>query len=117
MTTGQGNNIRMTLAFAFASVFTAWAAYLIHVIPIEGPSLPILEALIDFSGRAPDQYRVVPYILIGLVQDVLNTLPGIEVGLRYPIVIFDSVFLFLSATALRSHFENIGGGESPGFFS
>ena len=78
-------NFRTHLAFMLASVFAAWGSYLIHVIPIEEPSLPILEALIELSGRAPDQYRVVPYLLIGLIQDAINSLPGIDVELRYPV--------------------------------
>lgn len=101
--------IRTYLAFFFASVFAAWGSYLIHVIPIEAPSLPILEALIDFTGRAPDQYRVVPYILIGLIQDAINTLPYIDVELRYPILIFDSSFLFLSILAINKYFHKVEG--------
>jgi hypothetical protein len=102
-------NFRTHLAFMLASVFAAWGSYLIHVIPIEEPSLPILEALIELSGRAPDQYRVVPYLLIGLIQDAINSLPGIDVELRYPVLIFDSVFLYLSVMSIRKHFDSIGG--------
>jgi len=101
--------IKIHLGLLLAAIFSAWASYLIHVIPIEEPSLPILEALIDFSGRAPDQYRVVPYILIGVIRDAVNLLPGIDVELRYPMLIFDSLFLFLSVLALRKHFSDVGG--------
>lgn len=105
----NNQRIRIHLGLLLASVFAAWGAYLIHVVPIEQPSLPILEALVDLSGRAPDQYRVIPYLLIGFIRDLINLLPGIDVELRYPVLIFDSLFLFLSIMALRVYFSEVGG--------
>ena len=62
--------------------------------------LPGFEALIVFSGSAPDQYRVAPYILIDAIRDALNL-----VTLRVPIVIFESLFVFLSVFSIRKHFD------------
>ena len=109
MSEAYSGKIKTLLGLLLASLFAAWGSYLIHVIPIEEPSLPILEALIDFSGRAPDQYRVIPYVLIGAIRDVINLLPGVDVALRYPVLIFDSIFLFLSVTAIKKHFGDVTG--------
>ena len=98
------------LVLILGSIGASVAAYWIHILPIEADALPILEAVIDLEGRAPDQYRILPYMLIGLIAQLVSALAGIEQGsllpYRYAILIFDSAFLVLSIYTLRHFFES-----------
>jgi hypothetical protein len=99
-----------TTAYALGAVFAAWASYRIHILEIEALALPILEAVVNGEGRAPDQYRIIPYLLLGLIREFLQVLPGYAGGLRYPVLIFDSLFLLLSVLSIRKYFATVSNG-------
>ena len=115
MQSSKINDTSLKVAYGLASIFAAWASYRIHVIGIEDSALPVFSALLDFEGRAPDQYRVIPYFLIGLIQKIISIFPNVSAGiyaeLRYPVLIFDSIFLCLSVLAIRKHFSNYIGSS------
>lgn len=92
------------LATLLGATFSCWASYRIHILAIEEFALPILDAVINLQGRAPDQYRVLPYLLIGSIDGLAAMLPLSAHGLRVPILVFDTLSLFLSALALRTTF-------------
>lgn len=95
------------LAILIGAVFSCWASYRIHILPIEETAFPILEAIINLQGRAPDQYRVLPYFIIRVINDLWTMLPIENVGLRAPILIFDTISLFLAALLLRLMFPRL----------
>ena len=101
----MSQQLKTYLGITFASIFSVWSSYSIHVLPIETQALPILEALLDGTGRAPDQYRIAPYFLITLIRDGISLFVGADLQLRYSILVFDGFFLFLSALALIRHFN------------
>jgi hypothetical protein len=89
------------LGLLLAAAFSAWASYRIHVLPIEDMALPILAQIVDLQGRAPDQYRVLPYLLIGALHFLQEFFAGAPSTLRYPVLVFDCVSLFAASTMLR----------------
>lgn len=97
----------LAIAYWLGAIFAAWASYRMHIIGNEAAVLPMLEEILSFSGRAPDQYRIIPYILIGAIHRTVNVLPWLDVGLRASILVFDSIFLCLSALAIRKHFPTL----------
>ena len=101
----MSQQLKTCLGIAFASVFSVLSGYSIHVLPIEEQALPILEALLEGNGRAPDQYRIAPYLLIGLIRDGISLFVDSDLQLRYSILVFDGFFLFLSGLALIKHFN------------
>ena len=80
----MSQQLKTCLGIAFASVFSVWSGYSIHVLPIEKQALPILEALLEGNGRAPDQYRIAPYLLIGLIRDGISLIVRDEYRLFLP---------------------------------
>ncbi len=76
---------------------------------IEEFAFPILDAILHFEGRAPDQYRILPYLLMRVLSDALSLVPGNTYGLRLPIILFDAGFLLLSAIMLRKAFGSAVG--------
>lgn len=86
------------------AVFSCWASYRMHILAIEEFALPILDAVIDLQGRAPDQYRVLPYLIISAIDSLASMLPMNTYGLRVPILVFDTISLFLCALLLRAKF-------------
>lgn len=96
----------LTIVFyLFAAVFSALASYRMHIEPIEGFALPILEAITNLDGRAPDQYRIIPYFIIGVFQDSADWLIGENLSAKYPVIFFDALFLCASAIVLRLKFQ------------
>jgi len=47
----MSQQLKTCLGIAFASVFSVWSGNSIHVLPIEEQALPILEALLEGTGR------------------------------------------------------------------
>lgn len=84
-----------------AAVFAALASYRMHIQGIEADAFPIFEAITDLQGRAPDQYRILPYLLLGALQDLFSLLAGVRVTPRYPIIAFDAAFLLASMVLLE----------------
>lgn len=105
--------ISLSLAFFFAALFSSWAAYRIHILAIEEFALPILDAVLNFEGRAPDQYRLIPYAVLRLIAQGIETIFAPVSGLRIPLLVFDTTCLFLSAFALRRLFPML---EKTAFF-
>ena len=101
----MSRQLKTYLGITFASIFSVWSSYSIHVLPIETQALPILEALLEGTGRAPDQYRIAPYFLITLIRDGISLFVGADLQLRHSILVFDGFLLFLSALALIRHFN------------
>ena len=95
----------VVVGYGLAAFFAAWASYRIHVLPMEQAVLPILEALISLEGRAPDQYRLLPYLLISGLNAVLGLFSGELPELRVAVLLFDSLFLWLSALLLLHTFK------------
>ena len=55
MSNNENNYPKHFALFAFlAAICSSWAAYRIHILPVEEFALPILDAVINFEGRAPD---------------------------------------------------------------
>ena len=80
----MSQQLKTCLGIAFASVFSVWSGYSIHVLPIEEQALPFLEALLEGTGRALDQYRIAPYLLIGLIRDGISLIVRDEYRLFLP---------------------------------
>lgn len=87
-----------------AAMFASWASYRIHILSIEEFALPILDSVMNLQGRAPDQYRVLPYLLIRGIYGISELVPANIYGLRIPILIFDTLSLTLAAITLRTTF-------------
>lgn len=104
--TQQNSNSRILIFFTtlIAALFSSWASYRMHILSIEEFALPILDAVINLQGRAPDQYRVLPYILIHGVNIISELTPLNIYGLRIPILVFDTLCLTLAALAIRATF-------------
>lgn len=98
---GRGLILLVTL---LGAAFSSWASYRMHILAIEEFALPILDAVINLHGRAPDQYRVLPYLLIKAIDSLAALLPMNTHGLRVPILVFDTLCLTAAALALRSTF-------------
>lgn len=92
------------IATLLGAVFSCWASYRMHILAIEEFALPILDAVINLQGRAPDQYRIVPYLIISAIDSLAAMLPMNTHGLRVPILVFDTLSLFLCALLLRAKF-------------
>lgn len=92
------------IATLLGAVFSCWASYRMHILAIEEFALPILDAVINLQGRAPDQYRILPYLIISAIDSLAAMLPMNTHGLRVPILVFDTLSLFLSALLLRAKF-------------
>ncbi|MBT3532180.1 MAG: hypothetical protein HOF74_05900 [Gammaproteobacteria bacterium] len=95
------------LLYFFGSIFAAFASYRMHIELIDVGVFPIFEALIDLHGRAPDQYRVLPYLLIEFIRNILELFSSVELSPKYPIIIFDALFLFLSSVLLAGMFSRL----------
>lgn len=100
-------SIKFILVVLLAAICASWAAYRIHILAIEEFALPILEAVINFDGRAPDQYRLLPYALLRAVSELTSLFPFDDYNLRISILVFDTSFLALAALALRRNFPAI----------
>jgi hypothetical protein len=99
---------RLLLPFyLFASVFAALASYRMHIEGLEEGVFPIFQALIEMEGRAPDQYRILPYLLIQAIRELLQIVIGQEITPKYPVIIFDALFLCLSCLLLKRIFTSI----------
>jgi len=92
------------LFYFLGSLFSALVSYRIHVENVEQFALPILEAIINFEGRAPDQYRLIPYLLIGFIQNAIQWLAGSEDSSKFAVVGFDTLCLFAAAMVLDAKF-------------
>lgn len=104
-TRNQAIDLTIISFYMFASLFSAFASYRMHVEPIQEFALPILEAITNFEGRAPDQYRVIPYMIIGAIQDIFAWVFGDpSYSAKYPIIFFDAFFLFASTLLLHRKF-------------
>lgn len=99
------HTFKVGLAYALAALYAAWASYRIHVLPIEDFALPILDAILQLEGRAPDQYRILPYLLLRAMSGGLHALLGDDLSLSVPIVLFDASALFCSVLLLRRMFS------------
>lgn len=95
----------LAMGYAFAAFFAAWASYRIHVLPIEADALSILGAVVNLEGRAPDQYRILPYLIIAGLTKVLDLFQTQAPTLRIAVLVFYSVFLWLSSLFLLGTFR------------
>jgi len=96
------------LLIVLGSAVAATVSYWLHIIPIEAGAIGILEALVDIEGRAPDQYRVLPYFIIGLLTKVLAVITTSDESelfiIRFAIMFFGAAFLALSLLLLGRYF-------------
>lgn len=105
----NGNRAALApLVIITGSILAASISYWLHIMPVEAGAIGILDALIDMVGRAPDQYRVLPYFIIGLLSDLIGIFThsgGSDLlSTRISIVTFDAAFLASSLFVLRIYF-------------
>ena len=84
----------------FGSSFAAFASYRLHLEGIEEFAFPILDAIVEFEGRAPDQYRILPYLLLSATRQFLELFFQQDIGWKYPIILFETLSLFLASISL-----------------
>lgn len=100
-------NKSITFFYFLASVFAALASYRIHLEGLEASVFPIFDAITNFTGRAPDQYRILPYMIIQGIRKILEIVTAQAISPKYPILIFDACFLFFSAVLLDRMFSRL----------
>jgi hypothetical protein len=84
--------------------FSALASYRLFLEGFEDIVAEGLEAIIAGEGRAPDQFRILPYLLLGLIREFSSSI-GVE-GWKIPILLFETLSLFAAACFLRPLFRS-----------
>jgi len=81
------------------SVFAAFTSYRLHLEGFEEVIGEGIDAIIHGTGRAPDQYRIFPYLVLAAIKEVLGLWS--DLSWKYPVLIFESLSLFASSLILR----------------
>lgn len=89
--------LKVYFGFLFLSFFASYATSLIFF--INKDYLQFYKSILEFHGAAPDQYRIVPYLLMKPMTSVFS--------LKSTIVIFNTIFLFMSFFILSKSIKNI----------
>lgn len=92
-------SIRTYLLYFLLSAFAAFAAYRLHIEGFEQVVGEGLEAIINGTGRAPDQYRILPYLILSLLRDSLSPVFGND--WKPAIHIFETLSLFAAVVLLN----------------
>ena len=85
--------------YCLLSVFAAFASYRLHLEGFEKVVGDGLDAIINGTGRAPDQYRIFPYLVLAGMKESLS--PWFGESWKYSILLFEALSLFGSALFLR----------------
>ncbi len=93
---------------AGALILAYFASYTTSLIFFSHPAdLEVCHRVVHFAGPAPDQYRIVPYLIIRLFADVASLRLGQIGALKLAVLAFNMVFLFLALVLLKSIAENV----------
>jgi len=110
MDNNENNALLAPFVIITGSILAATVSYWLHIMPVEAGAIGVLDALIDRVGRAPDQYRVLPYFIIGLLTDLIGTFTSSSgsdlLSTRISIITFDAAFLAASLLVLRHYFSS-----------
>ena len=95
---------RKMVYLACLSVFVATCC---HILFMARADLPRYYSIVDLSGLgpAPDQFRVVPYMLIELLRQTLSVALNRPMTPGLSVFMFTTVFLFLSNTIVYEQFS------------
>ena len=85
--------------YCLLSVFAAFASYRLHLEGFEKVVGDGLDAIINGTGRAPDQYRIFPYLVLAGMKESLS--PWFGESWKYSILLFEALSLFGFALFLR----------------
>ena len=94
---------RLFAFIIFCSVFSAFASYRLHLDPFIDLYSAGLEEIINGVGRAPDQYRYLPYLFLDQIRNILTVIVGKDIGWKWPLVTFEATFLALGLCSLVSY--------------
>ena len=92
-------NYRINGYYFLLSAFAAFASYRLHLEGFEEVVGNGLNAIIDGTGRAPDQYRILPYKILSFIRTLMS--PWVGLQWKYPVLIFESLSLFGAVYFLR----------------
>jgi hypothetical protein len=84
----MSQQLKTCLGIAFASVFSVWSGCIAN--RREGLTDP--GSASGGHWPTPDQYRIAPYLLIGLIRDGISLFVDSDLQLRYSILVFDGFF-------------------------
>ncbi len=94
---------RLLAFIIFCSIFSAFASYRLHLESFIDLYSAGLEEIINGVGRAPDQYRYLPYLFLDQIRDILTVIIGEDIGWKWPLITFEATFLALGLSSLVSY--------------
>lgn len=87
------NNYKKYIGFFFLSFFSSYTTSVMFFLEKDYIDF---GNIMDFSGGAPDQYRVLPYLLIKSIVYVLPLKISYLESIKFSVIIFNTFFLFMS---------------------
>ena len=86
---------RLFAFIIFCSIFSAFASYRLHLDSFIDLYSAGLEEIINGVGRAPDQYRYLPYLLLDQIRHTLTIIIGENIEWKWPLITFEATFLLI----------------------
>tara|TARA_B100001778_G_scaffold283687_1_gene249786 strand:- start:62 stop:1003 length:942 start_codon:yes stop_codon:yes gene_type:complete len=94
---------RLFAFIIFCSIFSAFASYRLHLDSFIDLYSAGLEEIINGVGRAPDQYRYLPYLFLDQIRHILTIIIGENIEWKWPLITFEATFLALGLCSLVSY--------------
>lgn len=99
------SNMTTYFGFLFLAFFSSYTTYLMFF--TDNDYIEFYKKILEFNGAAPDQYRILPYLLMKPIIYVFSLKLQFFTSFKLAIILFNTVFLFMSFLLLSKLVKNI----------
>jgi len=99
------SNVKTYFGFLLLAFFASYTTYFIFF--TDNDYLEFYKIILEFNGNAPDQYRIIPYLLMKPIIHVFSLKLNFFTAFKLTIIIFNTIFLFMTFLLLSKLIKNI----------
>jgi len=92
--------------YLFLAFFSSLLTFTVFIV-FQNQDIQIFQDVMEFHGVAPDQYRIVPYVILKVLKSFIDLFDVRYSSLKVAIILFNFLFLALSYVLQWKTFSNI----------